>query len=183
MGTAGVKASRYGRPLGVVVILGITQVALFLLFHWVTDRRRAVEASFPVECLSASQPWDFAMTRRDGSSMKLSSTRGKPVLVHFWATWCPPCRDELPQVVELSKTLNVVAVSLDSADGVLSHYFGDVVPQPVVRAEEGTARALGVSMLPDTYLLNSDGVPYARFFGAREWQGRDPLIVAVQCEL
>jgi thiol-disulfide isomerase/thioredoxin len=99
--------------------------------------------------------------------------------VHFWATWCPPCREELPALLALSRDLarggrfELVAVSVDRDWKVVESFFGGSVPPEVVRdAKLSGARAYGVSFLPDSYLVDADGNVVLRILGARDWKSR-----------
>lgn len=108
--------------------------------------------------------------RSNGSERALAGSG--PTLLHFWATWCAPCRRELPALLALAPDLEhvtVVAVSNESWSAIRAH-FGGAVPPWVVRDPGGElGRALGVGPLPDTYLLDSTGVARRRIAGAGAW--------------
>jgi cytochrome c biogenesis protein CcmG, thiol:disulfide interchange protein DsbE len=116
---------------------------------------------------------DFNLPQLDGGDLRLSAYRGKVVLLDFWATWCDPCREEIPQFVELqqryaSSGLRIIGVSMDdSSDPVRPFYQQFHMNYPVVM---GTARtgALygGILGLPITFLIDRDGQIYAKHIGA-----------------
>ena len=117
-------------------------------------------------------PLDAVLQRPDGSMEALRNYYDQPVLVHFWATWCAPCRLELPKLLQLEREgrIRFLLVSTDESWAVVQHFFGQEVPASVVLDTTGGARqAFGVSSLPDTYLLARGGRPVARFHGARDW--------------
>jgi thiol-disulfide isomerase/thioredoxin len=108
---------------------------------------------------------DFALTGADGSSIRLSDYRGKVVLLNFWATWCPPCRAEIPWFVEFQRTfgkqgLAVIGVSLDE-DGwkVVRPYLDkQKMNYAVGIGGEWLAQKFGgVESLPETLLIGRDG--------------------------
>lgn len=114
-----------------------------------------------------------SLTRSDGSALQPEELLGQPVLLHFWATWCPPCREELPDLLRLSQQgrgLKVVAITVDEDWTVVRRFFGGTVPPEVVRELTGSVvKAYEVGQLPDTYLLGKDGRAVLRFGGARDW--------------
>lgn len=93
-------------------------------------------------------------------------------LVHVWATWCPPCRDELPGLLSLADagTLDVVAISLDREWKSMEDFFDGRPPPQVLLGDPDQIRArLKVSTLPVTFLVGSDSRLKLRFDGAQDW--------------
>ena len=109
---------------------------------------------------------DFALkSLPDGKEVRLSSLRGKAVLVNFWATWCEPCKIEMPSLVDLQKKygpqgLQIVGVAMDDADdkeiNSFAHKMG--VNYMVLRGTEKVGELYGgVDHLPMTYYLDRSG--------------------------
>jgi thiol-disulfide isomerase/thioredoxin len=148
------------------------QGAAYLLYRAVThDRQGAAGArpfSFePVE----GHPVELAsrVQRRDGREVALAAMLGKPLLLHFWATWCERCRVELPQLLGLAEP-EVLLISTDENWPVVEHFFDGRLPPNTVLDTRGDARrGFGITTLPDTYLLTGDGRALARFRGPRAW--------------
>jgi thiol-disulfide isomerase/thioredoxin len=122
----------------------------------------------------------------DGRTTTLADLgQSRPILLHFWATWCAPCQKELPTLLELvalperPRDLRLVLVSLDQEWRPVDAFFEGVVPPLVWRDGGELSSALGVSVLPDTYLLAADGRALARFRGARDWSAPE-LVVELQ---
>lgn len=119
--------------------------------------------------LFAAEPVDFTLKNLDGETVSLSDFRGKWVVVNYWATWCPPCLDEIPDLVQLQEdnrdTLVVLGVDFEEVnieylkEFVETHFMN----YPVVRSEPLPVTPLGpVLGLPTTYIVSPDGVPIAR---------------------
>ena len=118
---------------------------------------------------------DFLLETPDGAELRLSGLRGTPVLVNFWASWCTPCREEMPRIVKAyddgGGAFTVVAVDLQENDDAVASFarvFG--MPFAVVRVRGGevgrTWRIGGpVEGIPSSYFIDVDGVVRGRVFG------------------
>ena len=120
---------------------------------------------------------DFTLSTPSGASLSLAELRGKVVLLNFWATWCVPCRKEMPAIEALyqrykERGLEVVAISLDKVAAAPVEAF---VKEMGVTYRVGldpswaTARAYGVRGLPATFLLDRAGNVVLRELGERDW--------------
>jgi peroxiredoxin len=109
----------------------------------------------------------------DGKTVKLSDYKGKVVVLDFWATWCPPCRKEIPGFVALQKQyggqgLVVVGVSLDEDGPAVVKKFmkANAVNYPVVMGTEAVTAAYGgVSSIPTTFVIGRDGTIVSKHVG------------------
>ena len=120
-----------------------------------------------------------------GQTLSLDDWRGKYVLLNVWATWCPPCRKEMPsldrlQAMKGGDRFEVVALSIDKggADQV-KPFYGDVGIEKLkmyLDAPGASMRALKIVGLPTTLLIGPDGRELARWAGPREWD--EPAVVA-----
>jgi thiol-disulfide isomerase/thioredoxin len=116
---------------------------------------------------SAGKPLELAGTGLDGRPVSLQSLRGTPVLVHYWATWCEPCKVDIAQIRELyakygPKKFSVVGVVLDSDKQQLAKFLAaKPIPWPQMHETGGLdgrlAEELGVLTLPTMLLLDADG--------------------------
>ena len=118
---------------------------------------------------------DFTLPLIEGGQLRLSSYRGKVVLLDFWATWCVPCREQIPHFVELQQKygdrgLQIIGVSMDdSADPVrpFVHQFRVNYPVVMGTADVGSAYG-GVLGLPIAFLLDREGRIQAKHMGATD---------------
>ena len=115
----------------------------------------------------------FALMDLDGRTWDLAAQRGKVVLVNYWATWCPPCRQETPALVRVAnelrpRGLEVVGISLDGGGpGVVRDFVKSYdVPYPMLMAADEPDVAQGVDSLPLTLLLDRRGRLAKSYVGA-----------------
>ena len=116
---------------------------------------------------------DFELQTPDGGSFKLSSLRGKAVLLNFWATWCSPCKIEMPWFVEMQKEygpqgFQIVGVAMDdaAADDIAKFAKDMGINYPVLLGKESVGESYGgVGVLPTTFFIDRTGKVIAREFG------------------
>jgi cytochrome c biogenesis protein CcmG/thiol:disulfide interchange protein DsbE len=120
---------------------------------------------------------DFELQDLDGNPMRLSQFRGHPVIVDFWATWCPPCRKQIPELKDLysryhkSKGLEIIGVACDTIQGDGIRDIGPFVRKlkinyPVLVASAPVVDSLGVEAIPTTLFIGSDGRLVQKILGA-----------------
>ncbi|TLY17170.1 MAG: TlpA family protein disulfide reductase [Nitrospirae bacterium] len=120
---------------------------------------------------------DFLLQTLDGREIHLSDYRGHVVFLNFWATWCGPCKIEMPAIEKLyrefrPKGLAVVAVSSDSEGAAVTRPYRDSLGLSFTIAHDPemlVGRLYGVHSLPLTFLVNREGVITHQIFGARDW--------------
>jgi len=113
----------------------------------------------------------------DGQSRSLTDFRGKVVLLNIWATWCVPCRKEMPTLDRLQAKLGgadfeVVALSIDRRMDAVRKFFAEVGIQKLAMYLDSSAKAtreLGAVGLPTTLLLDREGREVGRLIGPAEW--------------
>ena len=115
----------------------------------------------------------LAMAKLDGGTWKLSDNKGKVVLLNFWATWCPPCRQETPGIIQLAadlkaRGLEVVGVSMDEAGTpVIRKFIDDYhIPYSIVVPLPDSLIGMEVSALPTTFLIDRNGKVAKTYLGA-----------------
>jgi thiol-disulfide isomerase/thioredoxin len=116
---------------------------------------------------SVGKPLALSGTTLDGKQVAVESLKGVPVLVHYWATWCEPCKVDIAQIRELyakygPKNFAVVGVALDTDKAQLAKYLqGKPIPWPQLHETGGLdgrlAEELGVLTLPTMLLIDADG--------------------------
>ena len=120
----------------------------------------------------------FTLKDIDGKTQSLSQYRGKVVLVNFWATWCPPCRAEMPAIEKLYASMKgkpFVVLALDQGERVddVFAYMGQLSPSPtfpvLLDNKSQAAHAFGVMGIPSTYLIDKQGRIVAQAIGGRDY--------------
>lgn len=124
---------------------------------------------------------DFELTNMQGEIITLSQYRGKVVLLNFWASWCPPCRAEMPAMEELYQTMKgsdfvMLAVNVEEDGFAAAERFLEEVPVtfPILLDPAQTAAGLyRVHGLPQTFIIDREGRIVEQVMGARDWHARD----------
>jgi len=123
---------------------------------------------------------DFALPGLNGAPVRLSDHRGKVALLNFWATWCPPCRAEMPSMEKLyqahrGRGLVILAISGDrTGRQVVESFVQELgLTFPILLDSDGEVFAqYGVRGLPTSYLLDRQGRIVSGEVGARDWSGK-----------
>ena len=158
----------------VVIIVVAMVVTVMLVFGFQRARRTGRGVSAGPSMKGQTAP-DFTLESLDGKTVHLSDFRGKGVLLNFWATWCQPCKIEMPWFAELQKQygpqgLQIVGIAMDDASpkeiGEFAHDLG--VNYPILVGKEAVGDAYGgVQFLPATFYIGRDGKVVDKVFGLK----------------
>ncbi len=158
-------------------------VALVVLVAWVNrDRLQPVMPGTPAP--------EFAVADLDGDIVRLSDHRGHVVMVSIWATWCGPCRYEMPSMERLynefaDEGLEILAVSIDAEAGTFDLFGrpgGDIqafadslgLTFPLLHDPSGGIQQVyQTTGVPETFLVGRDGIIYKKVAGGTEWDAPD----------
>ncbi|NOY26959.1 MAG: redoxin domain-containing protein [Oligoflexia bacterium] len=144
-------------PLSRRVLRGLAEVLGMLLLAGVA---MVVMGRLRAPSLPEQAP-DFALMDLDGAPVSLSALRGRPVVLNFWATWCGPCRLEIPSFSSYADAHPDVVVLGMATDGSTAELRAAKqalgISYPVVRADDATIAAYGVTTLPTTVVVGVDG--------------------------
>lgn len=168
------KPSRFVLLIGLLALV-MTGGGIYYIMH----RNNKENASSPFQAAPGFQLQDSA-----GKIHALNDYTGDVVLVHFWASWCPPCLSEIPQWVELAnnfkgKSFQMIAISEDDhwadAQKVLPSQKLPANITSVLDIKSQVADRYGSYQFPETYLLNAKREIVAKWVGGQDW--KDPKLL------
>jgi peroxiredoxin len=171
---------RAGWKEAVLLAIFIVLIALVAVFFLVQEKSQEVN----IIGAAAKAP-EFSLPFLDGKLVSLSEYRGKVVMVHFWATWCPPCVEEMPTLESLYRTLKgqdfeLLAISVDEggAGAVTAFMHKKRLNMPVLLDTSGTVAALyGTFKFPETYIVDREGVVRYKEIGSRDWSAPEGMAI------
>jgi peroxiredoxin len=126
---------------------------------------------------------DFEVHADNGRTLDLDNYKGRVLVLNFWATWCPPCVEELPSLNAMSKELEgagvvVLGVSVDRNEAAYRQFLRNAqVAFETARDPEGTvSSAYGTYKFPETYIIDKQGVVRQKHINSQNWM--DPQMIA-----
>jgi peroxiredoxin len=150
-----------------------TIITTLLCFAFVTQ---ATSAPILHPISKAIKAPDLVLIDLDGNTHNIADYRGKVVLVNFWATWCPPCRDEMPSMQRVwdklkDKGFVILAVDVgEDADNIIPFTMEHDLEFPILLDKsDKTARAWRVRGMPTSFLVDKQGNIVYQALGGREW--------------
>ncbi len=124
---------------------------------------------------------DFTLENMQGEKVSLSQLRGKVIIVNFWATWCPPCKAEMPSMETLYQTfkeddlvLLAINVEKDGRKAVTRFLQESPYSFPILLDSEAQVQNLyGVFQFPESFIIDRNGIVVKKVIGAVHWMGGD----------
>jgi peroxiredoxin len=149
-----------------VVVIAVVAATIYFSSHLRLSRKPSTDAAAPA----------ITFTDLNGQTIALRALGGKVVLVNFWAAWCTPCREEIPQFIALQKKyrpegFQAIGISMDDPEGRLRDFCREYnVNYPVIVGNQAIAEHFGgVLGLPTTFLIGRDGRIHAKEVGATDF--------------
>jgi peroxiredoxin len=160
----------------VVIIVVAMVVTIMLVFGFQMARRNSGPARSTGPSMNGTAAPDFTLQTLEGKTVHLSDYRGKGVLLNFWATWCQPCKIEMPWFAELQKQygpegLQIVGIAVDedASPDDLAKFAGSLgVNYPILVGQESVENQYGgVQFLPATLYIDREGKIVDKVFGLK----------------
>lgn len=126
---------------------------------------------------------DIAVSSLQNVPLRLSDLKGKVVLLNFWATWCPPCREEIPSMIKLNnfmagKPFQMVAVSIDEGGQSSVELFlkesGFGLPA-YIDLENKASKTYGITGVPETFIIDKNGILKKKVVGPLAWDSPEVI--------
>jgi peroxiredoxin len=170
------------RKLILIFFVLIGSISLFSLYFIFFERDRPGER-VEVRPQGAVAAQDFGLPNLRGDYVRLSDYRGKVVFLNIWATWCPPCREEMPSMEALYRKLKgrnfeMFAVSVDRDGEKVVRPFaakhGLTFPV-LLDPDNKTYRLYGLTGVPETFIVDKSGVIIHKIIGPQNWMNKEWL--------
>jgi thiol-disulfide isomerase/thioredoxin len=170
-----------------ITVVSLAALAGAAALTWHFTKRASVASNFAVQVQGGVTPPknpgekipQFQGITLSGQNFKLNPAATERTLIVFWASWCPPCAEETPALIDLAKrhtNWNIVAVSNDSTEREIRDFF-KIFPnlsQPNISVvwdlERQIANAYGVTGLPESFLVDQKGLLLQKFIGPVDWR-------------
>lgn len=158
-------------------LLNIAIVISFTVFLLIGCDNSSSELSVAKGGLVGKVAPDFTLTDMQGEKVTLSQFRGKVVILNFWATWCPPCREEMPSMERLyrdleSKGLVMLAVNVEeNGKKAVSQFLQKrSYSFPILLDSDNVAQnTYGVFRFPESFIIDRNGIVVEKIIGGRDW--------------
>lgn len=165
------RMERDMRTKVLAIVIALLFVVLFLVMFAQRggQRPRIVKVGDPAP--------EFSLPALDGRTAGPADFRGKVVMVHFWATWCPPCVEEIPTLEKLNRSLSgkdfvLLAVSVDEGGAAAVADFlkrSNITIPVLLDPDHAVASNYGTFKFPETYLVDRKGIVRNKIIGAVDW--------------
>ncbi|MGH8185003.1 MAG: TlpA family protein disulfide reductase [Steroidobacteraceae bacterium] len=176
---------RIGWASLIVTMLGAAAVLIYFSIRSTNDGRAAADSAFALRAHAQPRALpELAFADGDGTGRTLAGFRNRVVLLNIWATWCVPCREEMPALDRLQQKLGgpgfeVVALSIDAEGAAaVKRFYNEIGIRSLgiyVDPASRTMGALGLVGIPTTLLIDRQGREIGRRTGPAEWDGPETV--------
>ena len=164
-----------------LVLFAVLMVGLFSCSSSIDDRKAKNVKANAVQPVDAKKLPGLIMTDASGNSTNLSSFKGKKIFVNLWATWCPPCKAEIPSIEALASKVDTahavfVLLSLDKNFEVAKKFAkSENLSVPIYYPAEKLPALFNIDGIPATFIFNEDGILEMQNNGADDYDTEEYL--------
>ncbi|WLR57078.1 redoxin domain-containing protein [Mesobacillus subterraneus] len=164
------------------VLAGLVLFALFQHFYYKSGETQAVETSNATTGIGAGMVApDFALKNLAGEEVSLKDYRGKKVMLNFWATWCPPCKEEMPAMEQFykdnSSEVEILAVNLDPQNNVKEFVNDNGLSFPILLDQDGSTQQIySILSIPTTFIIDEQGLILKKHIGSMTFEQMQELM-------
>lgn len=164
-----------------IIFVLFFMIGIFLYFYMIIDRRISqrrfmLENQMAAVRLAPMAVPSFIMSDPvTNNKINLSDFQGQWILLNMWATWCPPCQEEMPSLEllhnKLGDRVKIIALSVDDNAQAIKDFIKIHKPSFIIMHdfEHKSANVFGVSKYPETFLISPAGILIAQLSGPRDW--------------
>jgi len=149
------------------------KIMIFICFcFWsVSSLAETAIAAQPKNLEIGAKAPDFSLRNLKGETVKLSDFKGKKVMLNFWATWCPPCKQEMPAIQqffeEKGEDVVILAVNIDGAEDVIEFVQSRKITFPILLDENNRVNEqYKIVTIPTTFFIDEKGIIQHKFYSA-----------------
>lgn len=164
----------YVKYSGIVPVLLVLLVTALLLISCSNEKEKKAEIGKPAP--------NFTLTDLQGNEWQLTDLRGKVIFINFWATWCPPCVEEMPDMEALNKKMANAPFKMIT---ILSNDRPDFAAQMVkkigatfsvlIDPDSLVGNQYGLTGVPETFIIDPQGILRKKFLGPRPWNSQEAM--------
>lgn len=170
-----------GTALGIILVIGGLAIFGFIMMRSMSDTGKMEEyLSPPPLPIDQLAEYDWSVQTPDGQSFDMTSLADKPVFLNFWATWCMPCRVEMPSIQRLYDELKAegvlfACISQEDAEKVEAFAKEEGYTFPIYTMSEERPEVFESAGIPATFILSPDGRIAFKHVGSAKWD--DPSVI------
>ena len=157
------------------ILAGLVLVAIFQHFYKI-EEPQVIEASKAATGIGAGMAApNFILKNLAGEEVSLEDYRGKKVMLNFWATWCPPCKEEMPAMQQFynenSNEVEILAINLDPQNNVKTFVKDNELTFPILLDQDGaTQQTYSIISIPTTFILDEKGLILKKHIGSMTYE-------------
>ncbi len=169
------------KAIGAGILSGLLLFAVFQHFYK-ADRPEAIEASTTSSGMDIGlvAP-SFTLKNLAGEEIALTDYKGRKIMLNFWATWCPPCKEEMPAMEKFYKRhsgdVEILAINLDPQNDVKAFAEKNELSFPILLDESGTTQQIyQIISIPTTFIIDEKGVILKKHIGSMSYEQMEELL-------